>query len=127
MFLASGEIGSVVPVTGLPCGLTEQAVAAARGIKFEPGQRNGVPISMTKLVEYSFSLFFHESDAMLAQKAEILEMPLPSQPQDESELKKLAGKVTVSIVLNPDGTASPLQNTLRCIRRFRSKIKSYRR
>ena len=32
-FLASGEIGGIAPVTGLPYGLTEQAIAAAREIK----------------------------------------------------------------------------------------------
>jgi TonB family protein len=49
-FLDSGEIGSVIPVTGLPYGLTEQAIAAARGIKFEPQMKNGVAVIVTKLV-----------------------------------------------------------------------------
>lgn len=56
-FLASGEIGEVVPVSNLPCGLTEQAIAAAKQIKFEPATRDGVPISVTKIVEYTFTLY----------------------------------------------------------------------
>jgi TonB family protein len=56
-FLASGEIGSIVTVAGLPGGLTEQAIAAARAIKFEPAKVNGVAVSITKTIEYTFSIF----------------------------------------------------------------------
>ncbi len=56
-FLASGEIGSVIPITKLPFGLTNQAVTAARSIRFEPAMKNGQPISVTKQVEYSFTIY----------------------------------------------------------------------
>jgi len=57
IFLASGAIGSVTPVTKLPFGLTNQAVTAARGIQFEPALKSGYPISVTKLIEYSFTIY----------------------------------------------------------------------
>lgn len=53
-FLASGQIGSIAPVKGLPFGLTEQAIAAARLIKFEAAESIGGPVSVTRTVEYSF-------------------------------------------------------------------------
>ena len=56
-FLASGEIGAVVPVKELPHGLTEQAVAAARNISFEPARQNGQPVTVTKTVEYTFTIY----------------------------------------------------------------------
>jgi len=56
-FLASGQIGSISPVSGLPYGLTEQAIAAARGIRFEPQMVNGQPQSVTKSVQYSFTIY----------------------------------------------------------------------
>jgi TonB family protein len=56
-FNANGSIGSISPVSGLPNGLTEQAIAAARQIRFEPKKINGVPVSVTKVVEYSFSIY----------------------------------------------------------------------
>lgn len=56
-FLASGEIGAITPVNSLPDGLTEQSIAAARKIKFEPATRDGVPLSVTKIVEYTFTLY----------------------------------------------------------------------
>lgn len=56
-FLANGTIGSIVPVSGLPYGLTEQAIAAARQIKFEPAKKNGVPYTVTKTIEYVFNMY----------------------------------------------------------------------
>jgi len=56
-FLASGGIGTIAVVSGLPGGLTEQAIAAARAIKFEPARSNGAAISVTKTIEYTFSIF----------------------------------------------------------------------
>ncbi len=56
-FLASGQIGSISPVNGLPYGLTEQAIAAARSIRFEPQMVNGSPATVTKQVQYSFTIY----------------------------------------------------------------------
>jgi len=56
-FLASGGIGSVTPVSGLPDGLTEQAIAAASKIVFIPARRNKINYSVTKILEYSFSIY----------------------------------------------------------------------
>lgn len=54
-FLASGQISSISVVKGLAYGLTEQAIAAARGIKFEPAESKLGPITVTKTVEYTFA------------------------------------------------------------------------
>ncbi|MBA3694954.1 MAG: energy transducer TonB [Acidobacteria bacterium] len=56
-FLASGGIGTVSPLTTLPYGLTEQAIAAAMKIVFIPAKRNGKTFSTVKIVDYSFSLY----------------------------------------------------------------------
>ncbi|MFN6963315.1 MAG: energy transducer TonB [Pyrinomonadaceae bacterium] len=56
-FNANGTIGSISPVSTLPYGLTEQAIAAARQMKFEPKKVNGVPVSSTKVVEFSFAIY----------------------------------------------------------------------
>ncbi len=56
-FMANGQIGSVAPVSGLPYGLTEQAIAAAKAIRFEPPKRNGVPYSVSKTISYSFTIY----------------------------------------------------------------------
>ena len=56
-FLANGEIGTVTPITKLPFGLTNQAINAARAIRFEPAVKNGQPINVNKQVEYHFTLY----------------------------------------------------------------------
>ena len=56
-FLASGHIGSVKPVKSLPDGLTEQAMVAALNIKFEPATKDGEPVTVTKTVEYNFTIY----------------------------------------------------------------------
>jgi len=107
-FLASGEIGAVSPVSNLPDGLTEQAIAAARGIKFEPAIRNGIPVSVIKQVEYNFSIYYRENDEALAQNAEILEMPAAEHPQ-ESNLQNIGGKVKIRVALKSNGNAQVIQ------------------
>ena len=56
-FLANGGIGAIEIVRGLPYGLTEQAVAAARKIIFIPAKKNKINYSVVKTVEYGFSLY----------------------------------------------------------------------
>jgi TonB family protein len=56
-FLASGQVGQIEVVKGLPDGLTEQAVAAAKRIEFEPATVDGVPVSRIKTFEYNFSIY----------------------------------------------------------------------
>lgn len=56
-FSANGSIGAISVISGLGNGLTEQAIAAARGIRFEPAKRAGVPYSVTKPVEYTFTIY----------------------------------------------------------------------
>lgn len=107
-FLASGEIGSILPISGLPYGLTEQAIAAARQIKFKPATRDGVLISVTKVVEYTFSIYYREDDPDLAKNAEILKMPEPEHPQKE-DLRKLGGKVKVRVVFGADESLRVLE------------------
>ncbi len=56
-FLTNGEIGSITVVSKLPFELTTNAVEAARKIRFEPAVRNGQPIAVSKIVQYSFSIY----------------------------------------------------------------------
>ena len=57
VFTAEGTIGKIMPVNVLPYGLTEEAIQAARQIKFEPARRNGAPVTMVKTVEYRFTIY----------------------------------------------------------------------
>lgn len=56
-FLASGGIGSITTIKGLPHGLTEQAIAAARAMRFEPEKVNGVARTTTRPVTFTFNIY----------------------------------------------------------------------
>ncbi|MEK7725358.1 MAG: energy transducer TonB [Acidobacteriota bacterium] len=56
-FMANGSIGNVAVINGLPDGLTENAIAAAKNIQFEPAKVNGIPQTVTKQVQYTFTLY----------------------------------------------------------------------
>lgn len=56
-FNANGTIGGISAVSGLPYGLTENAIAAARNIKFTPAMKNGQPYSVTKTLAFTFTMY----------------------------------------------------------------------
>jgi TonB family protein len=56
--LAADEtVKHIEVITGLPHGLTESAIAAARQIKFKPARKDGKPVSVWVEVEYQFQVF----------------------------------------------------------------------
>lgn len=57
VFLANGKVGNITPIKELSLGLTEQAIAAAKKIKFEPAKRSGAPYTVVKQVEYNFTIY----------------------------------------------------------------------
>ena len=52
----SGEVTNIQVLVGLPYGMTERAIDAARGIKFVPATKDGTPVSMWMQLEYIFYL-----------------------------------------------------------------------
>ena len=56
-FLESGQIGDISPINGLPHGLTEEAIKAAKKIKFQPATVEGKAVTVRKTVEYSFAIY----------------------------------------------------------------------
>ena len=56
-FKGDRTIGEIRPITTLPFGLTEKAVAAAKKIRFVPETREGKPVDVKKTVVYSFILY----------------------------------------------------------------------
>lgn len=57
VFSSSGEITNIRAIQTLPFGLTEQAIAAARAIKFIPAMKGGAPVSVFMQLEYNFNLY----------------------------------------------------------------------
>lgn len=57
VFLASGKIGEIKVVSGLPDGLNERTIEAAQRIVFSPVVKNGVPTTVTKILVYPFTIY----------------------------------------------------------------------
>jgi TonB family protein len=57
VFTSGGQVTNIRAVSGLPFGLTERAIAAARNIKFVPATKDGRPVSMYIQLEYNFNLY----------------------------------------------------------------------
>jgi TonB family protein len=55
--LADGTVGDVTPVSRLPFGLTNGAIAAARTIRFKPAQKDGIAYSKTLTIQYGFTIY----------------------------------------------------------------------
>ena len=57
VFASNGSVTNIRTVSGLPYGLTEQAIDAARKIKFLPAVKDGKFVSMWMQLEYNFNLY----------------------------------------------------------------------
>ena len=57
VFSADAKIKHILLLKGLGYGLDQQALNAARSIAFEPQIENGKPISVVKMVQYSFAIY----------------------------------------------------------------------
>ena len=57
VFFSDGSVGNIRTVYGLPYGLTEQAIQAARKMKFIPAVKDGKFVSMWMQLEYNFNLY----------------------------------------------------------------------
>jgi TonB family protein len=56
IFTADGTVTSMKVVRGLPDGLNERAIEAAKKIRFRPAIKNGQPVSVRGILEFSFHL-----------------------------------------------------------------------
>lgn len=54
LFAETGQVTKISVVSGLPFGLTERAIAAARQIEFEPAELDGKKVAYPLVVLYNF-------------------------------------------------------------------------
>ena len=57
VFSSEGRVTNIRTVSGLPDGLTDNAIAAARQIRFIPAVKDGKFVSMWMQLEYNFNLY----------------------------------------------------------------------
>jgi len=54
---SGGSVTNISVIKGLPDGLTEKAISAARGIRFRPAQKDGRTVSQWVTLEYNFNIY----------------------------------------------------------------------
>ncbi len=54
---SGGSVTNISVIKGLPDGLTEKAIAAARQIRFQPAQKDGRAVSQWITIEYNFNIY----------------------------------------------------------------------
>lgn len=57
LFSADGNTKMILVIKPLSNGLTEEGIKAAQQIKFAPQMKDGKPVSVVKMVQYSFTLY----------------------------------------------------------------------
>lgn len=57
MLASDQTVKHIEVVTGLPDGLSDKAIEAARRIKFTPARKDGKPVSVWVMLEYRFSIY----------------------------------------------------------------------
>jgi TonB family protein len=57
VFRADGQVTDLRVISGLPHGITERAMEAAKRIRFSPAMKNGRAVSQYIQIEYNFNLY----------------------------------------------------------------------
>lgn len=55
-FLETGRIGQIFLIKGMTQNRNNEAIKAAKGIRFRPAKKDGKNISLFRMVEFSFSI-----------------------------------------------------------------------
>jgi TonB family protein len=98
----SGEVTNVGVIKGLPDGLTEKAIAAAKRIRFTPAEKDGRAVSQQVVLEYNFDIFY--DDDKVDERAVIIEKP-PAGYTEEARRNNARGKVVLKVGLTSRGEA----------------------
>ncbi len=97
---SSGEVTDISVVKGLPDGLTEKAVSAARQMKFTPAEKDGRKVSQYVFLEYTFGVPLTKSD--VDEPAIILDQPA-AEYTEEARRNNVRGKVVLRVTLTSYG------------------------
>jgi TonB family protein len=92
----SGEVTSISVVKGVPDGLTEKAIAAARQIRFTPAEKDGRAVSQYVVLEYNFIVPFDAG--AVDERAIILAKPA-AESTEEARRNNVRGKVVLRVML----------------------------
>jgi len=103
VFGVDGLISDIRVIRGLPHGLTENAIIAAKKIRFEPAMKDGRPVSVRGNLEFSFNLYKDPIQPMDASLRPTILYKEKAQYTKEAKDNKIEGMVVLSVVFGADG------------------------
>jgi TonB family protein len=103
VFGVNGKLGDINVVQGAPFGLTENAIAAAKKIRFDPAVKDGRPVSVRGALEFTFGLY---KDAAIYPMTVSLRPTIlyreKARYTQEAKDNRIAGTVVLSVVFGVD-------------------------
>lgn len=109
VFNVDGQISDISVIKGLPYGLTENAIIAAKKIRFEPAMKDGQPVSVRGNIEFTFSIYtdptqYGDSIQPMSSSLgpKILYAGKPEYTQEAKD-NKVEGSVVLSLIFGADG------------------------
>jgi TonB family protein len=99
VFGVDGQIGEIEVIRGLPYGLTESAIEAAKKIRFNPALKDGQPAPVRGNLEFSFNL---RSDQTRATKQYLRSTIMYAPYTQEAKDNKVEGSVLLDVVFGAD-------------------------
>jgi TonB family protein len=103
VFGSDAQIRDIEVVQGLPYGLTENAIEAAKRIRFEPATKDGRPASVRGRLEFHFNLYKDPIHPMTSSMRPKILYKEKAQYTQEAKDKKIEGTVVLSVVFGADG------------------------
>jgi TonB family protein len=102
VFRVDGQISDIKVIRGLPHGLTENAIAAANKIRFEPALKDGRPVSVRGSLEFTFNLYKDPVQQMDRSLRPRILYKEKAQYTQEAKDNKVEGTVALSVVFGAD-------------------------
>jgi TonB family protein len=103
VFGADARLRDIEVIQELPHGLTENAIEAAKSIRFEPAMKDGRPVSVRGRLEFSFNLYKDPIRPMDASLRPTILYKEKAEYTQEAKDNKVEGKVVLSVVFGSDG------------------------
>ncbi|HEU0179804.1 MAG TPA: TonB family protein [Blastocatellia bacterium] len=112
VFGEDGAMRDIKVIKGLPFGLNEQAIAAAKNIKFEPAYRNGEPVAVRGSLEFSFNIDrppdYWQAGAEGVGKPELINMQKPEYT-DAARKNRVEGDVRLMVIFRSNGKIGQIE------------------
>jgi TonB family protein len=103
VFGADGKLSDINVVQGLPFGLTENAIAAVKKIRFEPAVKDGRPVSVRGILEFHFRLYEDAIQPMSSSLRPTILYREKAKYTREARDNRIAGVVVLSVIFGVDG------------------------